>query len=51
MNEILEILSENAKAAPSEIAALLGRPEADVIQEIRALEDAGVIRKYVTLIN
>jgi DNA-binding Lrp family transcriptional regulator len=51
MNEILEILSENAKAAPSEIAALLGRPEADVIREIREMEESGVIRKYVTLIN
>ena len=45
MNEILEILSENAKAAPSEIAALLGRSEADVAREIKELEDAGIIRK------
>ncbi|VVB66867.1 putative HTH-type transcriptional regulator [uncultured archaeon] len=51
MNEILEILSENARATPSEIAALLGRPEADVAREILELEDAGVIRKYITLIN
>jgi DNA-binding Lrp family transcriptional regulator len=51
MNEILEILSENAKATSSEIAALLGRPEADVAKEIKELEDAGVIRKYITLIN
>lgn len=51
MNEILEILSENAKATSSEIAALLGRPEADVAREIRELEESGVIRKYITLIN
>jgi DNA-binding Lrp family transcriptional regulator len=51
MNEILEILSENAKATPFEIAALLGRPEVDVAREIRELEDAGVIRKYITIIN
>jgi len=51
MNEILEILSENAKATPSEIAALLGRSEADVAGEISELEEAGVIKKYVTLIN
>jgi len=51
MNEILEILSENAKATPSEIAALLGRSEADVAREISELEEAGVIKKYVTLIN
>jgi DNA-binding Lrp family transcriptional regulator len=51
MNEILEILSEDAKATPSEIAALLGRSEADVAREISELEEAGVIKKYVTLIN
>ena len=51
MNEILEILSENAKATPAEIAALLGRPEAAVASEIQELEDSGVIRKYITLIN
>ena len=51
MNEILEILSENAKASASEIAALLGRSETDVAREIKELEDAGIIRKYITLIN
>jgi DNA-binding Lrp family transcriptional regulator len=51
MNEILEILSENAKATSSEIAALLGRSEADVAREIKELEEAGIIRKYITLIN
>jgi DNA-binding Lrp family transcriptional regulator len=51
MNEILQILSENAKATPSEIAALLGRSTEDVAREISELEDAGVIRKYITLIN
>ena len=51
MNEILQILSDNAKATPSEIAALLGRSEADVAREIQELEEAGVIRKYITLIN
>ena len=51
MNEILEILSENAKATATEIAALLGRSETDVAREIKELEDAGIIRKYITLIN
>jgi DNA-binding Lrp family transcriptional regulator len=51
MNEILEILSEDAKATPSEIAALLGRSKEDIAREISELEDAGVIRKYITLIN
>ena len=51
MSEILEILSENARATSAEIAALIGRSEEDVAREIKELEDAGVIRKYVTLIN
>jgi len=51
MNEILEILSENAKATPGEIATLLGRPEEEVARKIKELEDSGVIRKYITLIN
>jgi DNA-binding Lrp family transcriptional regulator len=51
MKEILEILSENARATPAEIAALMGRSEKDVAVEIKELEDAGVIRKYITLID
>jgi len=51
MDEILEILSENARATPAEIAALLGRDESEIAKEISELEEAGVIRKYVTLIN
>jgi DNA-binding Lrp family transcriptional regulator len=51
MHEILQILYENAKATPSEIAALLGRPEEEVAEKIKEMEDAGIIRKYITLIN
>ena len=51
MDEILEILSKNAKATPADIAALLGKTEEDVIKDIRELEDAGIITKYITLIN
>ena len=51
MHEILEILYENAKATPSEIAALLGKSEEEVAQQIKVMEDAGIIRKYITLIN
>lgn len=51
MNEILEILSGNARATPAEISALLGRPEEEVAKEIAAMEDSGVIRKYITLID
>jgi DNA-binding Lrp family transcriptional regulator len=51
MSEILGILSENARATPAQIAALLGRSEEDVAREIKDLEDSGVIKKYITLIN
>ncbi len=51
MSEILEILSENARATPAEIATLLGLSEVDVAREIKDLEDSGVIKKYITLIN
>jgi DNA-binding Lrp family transcriptional regulator len=51
MNEILEVLSENARATPTEIATMLGRSEEDVTREIGILEDSGVIRKYITLID
>ena len=51
MNEILEILSKNAKATPTDIAALVGKTEEEVIKDIKELEDSGIITKYITLIN
>ncbi len=49
--EILEVLEENARATPGEIATLLGRSEEEVAAEIKSLEESGVIRKYMTMIN
>ncbi|HPJ85061.1 MAG TPA: Lrp/AsnC family transcriptional regulator [Methanothrix sp.] len=49
--EILEVLEENARATPGEIATLLGQEEAEVAAEIKSLEDSGIIRKYMTMIN
>jgi DNA-binding Lrp family transcriptional regulator len=51
MNEILGILSENAKATPAEIAALLGRSEEEVARKTKGMEEAGIIKKYITLID
>jgi DNA-binding Lrp family transcriptional regulator len=51
MNEILGILSENAKAVPAEIAALLGISEEEVARKIKGMEEAGIIKKYITLID
>jgi len=49
--EILEVLEDDARATPSEIATLLGASEEEVAREIERLEDSGVIRKYMTMIN
>ncbi|HPR66932.1 MAG TPA: Lrp/AsnC family transcriptional regulator [Methanothrix sp.] len=49
--EILEVLEDNARATPGEIATLLGRSEEEVAAEIKSLEDSGIIRKYMTMIN
>jgi len=49
--EILEILEDDARATPAEIATLLGASEEEVAKEIGRLEDSGVIRKYMAMIN
>jgi len=49
--EILEILEDNARATPAEIAILLGASEEEVSKEIEVLEESGVIRKYMTMIK
>jgi len=51
MREILEILQENGRTTPAEIAAMLGIPEARVRAEIETLEKAKVIVKYRAIIN
>ncbi|MHC1631485.1 MAG: Lrp/AsnC family transcriptional regulator [Methanotrichaceae archaeon] len=51
MNEILEILEDDARATPAEIATLLGLSEEEVAKDIKNLEKSGVIRKYMTMIN
>lgn len=51
MNEILEILKDNARATPAEIAALLGLSEEEVSKAISEMEESGIIRKYITLVN
>ena len=51
MKEILEILEDNARATPAEIAALLGLTEEEVSRRIMEMEESGVIRKYMALIN
>ena len=49
--EILEILAENDRATPSEIAAMLGLTEEEVREEIAALEHNKIILKYRAVVN
>jgi DNA-binding Lrp family transcriptional regulator len=51
MDEILEILSNDARRTPKEIAGLTGQSEDAVKKAIAKYEKSGVIVKYKTLIN
>jgi len=51
MDEILEILSKDARVTPAEIAKLTGRSVASVKKTISQYEKSGVIVRYKTVIN
>ena len=51
MDEILEILSENARVTPEDIAKMTGKTLAAVKKAIKKYENDGIIVKYKTLIN
>lgn len=51
MEEILEILENNSKATPEEIAAMTGKNLEEVKDAIKKFEKDNVILKYNTLIN
>ena len=51
MNEILEILSQNARITPEEIAKLTGQSATSVKSAIKKYEKDGVIVQYKTVIN
>ncbi len=51
MREILDILHENDRTTPAEIAVMLGLTEEQVRAEIEALEKARIILKYRAVIN
>ena len=51
MNQILEILENNAKATDKEIADMTGLKESEVKKEIKNLEKKGIIVAYNTAIN
>ncbi len=49
--EILSIIEKNSKCSPKEIAVLLGKEEIDVANELKKMEDDGIICGYHTLID
>ncbi len=51
MNEILELLQNDARLTPEDIAAMLGRSVKDVEKEIKKMEKDNIIIKYSALIN
>ena len=51
MNEILELLQDDARLTAEEIAAMLKKDAKTVRKQIKQLEDDGVIVKYGAVIN
>lgn len=51
MDEILEILSQDARITSAEIAKMLGKPEEEIKKKIKGYEKDGTIVKYKTVIN
>ncbi len=49
--EIIDILENNSRIRPEQIAAMLDLEVAEVENRIKALEEEGIITKYLTLIN
>jgi DNA-binding Lrp family transcriptional regulator len=50
-NGILEILKDDARTSPSEMASMLGASEDEVKKAVAELEKTGVIVKYTAIIN
>ena len=51
MQEIIDLLENDARLTPHDIAAMTGKPEAEVRAVIKKLEDSGVIMKYAAIVN
>lgn len=50
-HEILSAIEKNSKVDTKELSILLGKNEVDIINEIAAMENEGIICGYHTLIN
>lgn len=51
MDQLLNLLDENARLSTAQLATMLNKPESEVAEAIAAYEKAGVIRGYKALIN
>jgi DNA-binding Lrp family transcriptional regulator len=51
MDPLLKLLRDNAALKPSQLASLLGQPEAEITARIKALEQDRVILGYRTVLN
>jgi DNA-binding Lrp family transcriptional regulator len=51
MDKIIEIIKEDSRATPKDIAVMLGMTEEEVIIKIKKLEDDNIILKYTAIIN
>lgn len=51
MQEIIDLLENDARLTTQDIAAMTGKPEAEVCAIIKKLEDDGIILKYSAIIN
>jgi DNA-binding Lrp family transcriptional regulator len=51
MDPLLKLLQENASLKPSQLAAMLGRTEADVAAAIKDFESKGIILGYRTILD
>ena len=51
MKELLQLLKQNARLSNAELAAMLGKSEAEVAKQIAEMESAGVIRGYSVILD
>ena len=49
--QIIDILQQDAKISNKTLAAMLGVSVAEIVAEIKALEETGVIRRYEAVVN
>lgn len=50
-NQLINLLTENARYSYSQLAAMVGTDESTVIRAVKELENDGVIVKYAAILN